>query len=80
MRRDDTLPSVETAMRFLGLCERYGSEESAVVAVVRGRRAGVRGSPCRDDWPASNAAEMRAAVDSLEQAVAAATESGALGQ
>ena len=67
-------------MRFLGLCERCGSEESAVAAVVRGRRAGVPGLPCRDDWPASNAAEMRAAVDYLEQAGAAATESGALGR
>ena len=40
--------------------------------------AGVPGLPCRDDWPAWNAAEMRAAVDYLEQAGAAATESGAL--
>ena len=63
MRHDDTLPSVETTMRFLALCERYGSEESAVAAVVRGRRAGVPGLPCRDDWPTWNAAEMRAAVD-----------------
>ena len=41
---------------------------------------GVPGLPCRDDWPAWNAAEMRAAVDYLEQAGAAATESGALGR
>ena len=80
MRHDDTLPSVATTMRFLALSERYGSEESAVAAIVRGRRAGVPGLPCRDDWPASNAAEMRAAVDYLKQAVAAATESGALGR
>ena len=79
MRRDDTLPSVDTTMQFLALCERYGSEESAVAAVVRGRRTGVPGLPCRDDWPAWNAAEMRAAVDYLMQAGgAAATESGAL--
>ena len=63
MPHDDTLPSVETTMRFLALCERYGSEESAVAAVVRGRRAGVPGVPCRDDWLAWNAVEMRAAVD-----------------
>ena len=76
MRHDDTLPSVETTRRFLALCERYGSEESAVAAVVRGRRPGVPGSPCCDDWPASNAAEMRAAVDYLEQAGAPATHQG----
>ena len=63
MRREDTLPSVDTTMQFLALCERYGSEESAVAAVV----------------PAWNAVEMRAAVDYLMQAGgAAATESGAL--
>lgn len=77
---NDTLPSVETTMRFLALCERYGSEESAVAAVVRGRRVGVPGLPHRHDWPAWNAAEMRAAVDYLEQPGAAATESGALGR
>ena len=75
---NDTLPSVETTMLFLTLCERYGSEESAVAAVVRGRRAGVPGLPHRDEWPAWNAAEMRAAVDYLKRAGAAATESGAL--
>ena len=80
MGQDDTLPSVETTMQFLALCERYGSEASAVAAVVRGRRADVPGLPCRDDWPAWNAAEMREAVDYLEQAVVAATESGALGR
>ena len=79
MRREDTLPSVDTTMQFLALCERYGSEESAVAAVVRGRRTGVPGLPCRDDWPAWNAVEMRAAVDYLMQAGGAAeTESGAL--
>ena len=39
--QDDALPSVETAMRFLALCDRYGSSEAAAAAVVRGRRAGV---------------------------------------
>ena len=80
MRRHDTLRSVETTMRFLALCERHGSEASAVAAVVRGRRAGVPGLPQRDEWPAWNAAEMRAAVDYLEQAGVAATESGAWGR
>ncbi len=80
MRHDDTLPSVETTMRFLALCERYGSEESAVAAVARGRRAGGPRLPYRNHWPAWNAAEMRAAVDYLEQAPAAATESGPLGR
>ncbi len=80
MGHDDPLPSVETTMLFLALCERYGSEESAVAAVARGRRAGVPGLPCRDDWPAWNAAEMRAAVDYLEQAGAAASASGAPGR
>ncbi len=63
MRHNDTLPCVETTMRFLAVCERYGSEESAVAAVVWGRRAGVPGLPYRDDWPAWNAAEMRAEID-----------------
>ena len=80
MRHDDTLPSVDATRRFLALCERYGSEESAVAAVVRGRRAGVPGLPCRDDWPAWNAAEMRVAVDYLEQAGVAGTESDAWGR
>ena len=39
--QDDALPSVETAMRFLALCDRYGSSEAAAAAVARGRRAGV---------------------------------------
>ena len=80
MGHNDTLPSVETTMLFFGLCERYGSEESAVAAVARGRGVGVPGLPRHDEWPAWNAAEMRAAVDYLVQAGAAATESGALGR
>ena len=80
MGQDDTLPSVETTMQFLALCERYGSDESVAAALARGRRAGVLGLPRRDDWPAWNAAEMRAAVDYLAQAGPAATESGAAGR
>ena len=43
MRHEDTLPSVDTTMQFLALCERYGSEESAVAAVVRGPAHGRTG-------------------------------------
>ena len=39
--QDDALPSVEMTMRFLALCDRYGSHESVVAGVARGRRAGV---------------------------------------
>jgi len=39
--QDDALPSAETTMRFLALCDRYGSREAAAAAVVRDRRAGV---------------------------------------
>ena len=46
--RDEAVPSVETTMRFFALCERYGSDEAAVAAIVRGRRAGVAGLPVRD--------------------------------
>ena len=71
--RDDALPSVETTQKFLALCEQYGSHEAAVAAMARGRRSGVAGLPLSDDWPAWNAAEMRAVVDYLH---AAGTESG----
>ena len=65
-------------MRFLALCERYGSDEAAVAAIVRGRRAGVAGLPVRDEWPAWNATEMRAAVEYREEAGAAVSEPGTL--
>ena len=74
---DDVLPSVEMTMRFLVLCDRYGSEEAAVAAIVRGRRTSVPELPVRDDWPAWNAAEMRAAVEFLQEAGAGLTEFGA---
>ena len=35
------------------------------------------GLPVRDDWPAWNAAEMKAAVEYLQEAVAGLTESAA---
>ena len=69
--QDDALPSVETTRRFLALCDGYGSHQEAVAAVVRGRRAGVYGLPERDAWPEWNAAEMRAAVEYLQQTAAA---------
>ena len=75
--QDDALPSVETTMRFLALCDRYGSPETAVAAVARGRRADVPGLPDRREWPVSTAAQMRAAVEYLQEVSAAVTESGA---
>ena len=65
-------------MRFLGLCERFGGRVGGGRCPSGAGGCAYRGLPCRDDWPAWNAAEMRAAVDYLEQAGAAATESGAL--
>ena len=82
VREDDGLPSVETTMTFLALCDQYGWHEAAVEVVARGRWAGVSGLPKRDDWPGWNAAEMCAAVKYLQQAGAEAgavvTEFGAL--
>ena len=75
--QDDALPSVETTMMFLALCDRYGSHEAAVAAVSRGRRAGVSGLPDRHDWPEWTAAQMRAAVEYLQEADCNVTESGA---
>ena len=37
---DDTLSSVEVTMRFLALCDRYGSHEAEIAAVSQGWRAG----------------------------------------
>ena len=74
--QDDALPSVETTMMFLALCDRYGSHEAAVAAVSRGRRAGVSGLPDRHDWPEWTAGQMRAAVEYLQEADCDVTESG----
>ena len=71
--QDDALPSVETTMMFLALCDRYGSHEAAV---ARGRRAGVSGLPDRHDWPEWTAAQMRPAVEYLREADSDVTESG----
>ena len=75
--QDDALPSVETTMMFLALCDRYGSHEAAVAAVSRGRRAGVSSLPDRHDWPEWTVAQMRAAVEYLQEADCDVTESGA---
>ena len=64
---DDSLPSVDTTMRFLALCDRHGSHDAAVAAVARGRRAGVSGLPDGRAWPEWNAAQMHAAVEYLER-------------
>ena len=75
---DGGLPSVETTMTFLPLCDQYGSHEAAVEVVAKGWRAVVSGLPGRDVWPGWNGAEMRATVKYLQQAGAAMTEFGAL--
>ena len=54
-------------MRFLALCEHYGSERLATRIVAVGRSTGVSGLPASDDWTAWDAAEMRAAVDYLDR-------------
>ncbi len=61
------LPSVALTMRFLALCQHYGSERLAVRIVAVGRSTGVSGLPASDDWTAWDAAEMRAAVDYLDR-------------
>ena len=43
--QDDALPSVETTMRFLALCDRYGPPEAAVAAVAQGGVPACRGCP-----------------------------------
>lgn len=75
--QDGTLPTVDTTMRFLALCDRYGSHDAAVAAVARGRRAGVSGLPDGRAWPEWNAAQMHAAVEYLERARTGVVESGA---
>ena len=63
-------------MRFLALCDPYGSEEAAVAAIAGGRRSLAGVTRPADDRPAWNAAEMRAAVEYLQEAGAGLTESG----
>ena len=61
------LPSVALTERFLALCEHHGSQRLVVKLVAVGRGTGVPGLPETDDWTAWDAAQMRAAVDYLEQ-------------
>ena len=63
---DDALPSVGITIRFLALCNQYGSKRAAVDAVAEARRSGTPGLPETDDWTAWNASEMRAAVKYLQ--------------
>ena len=49
--QDDTLRSVQMTMRFLALCDRYGSHEAEIAAVSQGWRAGVPASPDGGAWP-----------------------------
>ena len=63
---DDALPTVGMTMRFLALCDLYGSRRAAVGLLAEGRRAGAPGLPGDDDWARWSGAQMRAVVDYLE--------------
>ena len=65
---EDQLPSVSKTMRFLALCDHYGSQGAVVGLVAAGRKVGVSGLPAHADWPAWDADEMQAAVKYLEEA------------
>ena len=52
-------------MRFLALCDQYGSQHLAVKLVASGRNTGVPGLPETDDWTAWDADQMRAAIEHL---------------
>ena len=49
---EDELPSVSITMRFLDLCDHYGSQRAIVGLVAAGRKVGVSGLPGHADWPA----------------------------
>ena len=66
---DDALPSVGMTIRFLALCEEYGSQGNAVAAIAEGLRAGVPGLPPGSDWGAWNAGQLRAAVKYLQERI-----------
>ena len=72
---DDMLPSVEMTMRFLALSDPYVRRKLPSPRLARRRRSGVPGLPVRDDCPAWNAPEMKAAVEYLQEAGAGLTES-----
>ena len=60
-------PSVALTVRFLALCQQYGSEQLAVSIVAAGRSAGAPRLPQSNDWTAWNAGEMRAAIEHLQR-------------
>ena len=60
---DNELPSVGMTMKFLALCDLFGSQQAAVGTVATGRKSGVTGLPEQDDWTGWNADEMCAAVN-----------------
>ena len=62
------LPAVSMTMRFLAVCDHYGSQRAVVGLVATGRKAGVSELPVHDDWSAWDADEMQAAVQYLEAA------------
>ena len=45
---EDQLPSVSKTMRFLALCDHYGSQGAVVGLVAAGRKVGVSGLPAHD--------------------------------
>ncbi len=65
-RMDDALPTVGVTMRFLALCQLHGSHRATVGLLAEGRRAGAPGLPGDDDWTRWNGAQVRAAVEYLE--------------
>ena len=65
---EDELPSVSQTMRFLALCDHYGSQRAVLGLVAAGRKVGVSGLSAHDDWPVWDADEMQAAVKYLEEA------------
>ena len=62
--QDGGLPSVDTMVRFLALCDRVRFECSGR-RLSGDRRDGVCGLPERDPWPERNTSEIRATVEYL---------------
>ena len=61
------LPAVALTTKFLALCQEYGAERLAVHVIAVGRSTGVPGLLQTSNWTASDADQMRAAVDHLER-------------
>ena len=62
-------------MKFLALCDLFGSQEAAVGTIAMGRQHGVAGLPEQDDWTAWNADELCAAVNYLQNTRHASAQS-----